>query len=398
MDKPQTTDRLWTLPYILLILMGTFTSTAFYMVNPSMAKFSISLGATVTLAGVITGMFSITALVARPVSGLIADRVNRKLLLIISVYIMGLAALGYAFARSIPMLVALRIVHGVAFSINSTVNVTMIANLIPRSRMSEGVGYYGLVNIFATAFGPSLGIELGDRFGFSVSFAISAGIIFTGAMMGFLIQPSPLHTNTSKQKSIHFSDLISFKVLPIAIMAGIFSMSNGIITSYMALVGEVRGITGVGMYFTVNALVLLFVRPLAGKLADRKGPKLIVYPAMLLDGIALFLIGRAQSLGTILTAAVCKAIGQGSGQPALQAEALKTLPPEKSGVASSTFYIGADVGQGLGPMLAGSLVDVCGADSQGYGIMFSCAAGVFLLGMIAYTIYSQKRAQAATFN
>mgnify|MGYP005788838843 CR=1 FL=1 len=87
MDKPQTTDRLWTLPYILLILMGTFTSTAFYMVNPSMAKFSISLGATVTLAGVITGMFSITALVARPVSGLIADRVNRKLLLIISVCI-----------------------------------------------------------------------------------------------------------------------------------------------------------------------------------------------------------------------------------------------------------------------------------------------------------------------
>ena len=176
-------------------------------------------------------------------------------------------------------------------------------------------------------------------------------------------------------------------MLPLAILGGIFSMSNGIITSYLALLGDVRGIAGISVYFTLNALVLLFIRPFAGKLADRKGAKAIVYPAMLLDGLALCLIGTAGSLGMILAASVCKAVGQGSGQLTLQSEALKSLPPEKSGVASSTFYIGGDVGQGLGPMLAGQAVDSLGAGSEGYGVMFCGSGCVFLLGILGYFVY-----------
>ena len=116
-------------------------------------------------------------------------------------------------------------------------------------------------------------------------------------------------------------------------------MSNGIIGSYIALLGDVRGIVNIGLYFTVNAAVLLLVRPLAGKLSDRKNGLLLVFPAMLLDGAALLLLGRAGALWMVSLAAVLKAMGQGSGQPTLQAASLKLLPPEKSGVASSTFYL-----------------------------------------------------------
>lgn len=382
-------ERLWTAPYILLIIMGTMTATCFYLVNPTIAKYATTIGATVTLAGVIAGLFSITALVARPFSGLIADRVNRKLLLVTATAVMGVAAAGYSISTSIPMLIAFRVLHGIAFSVSGTVNVTMIASLVPRSRLSEGVGYYGLANIFATAIGPSLGLGLGDAFGYSVSFLISGIGLGVAALFASRI---PFHNIPSPQKSkkgFHFSDLISFRVLPIAVLGGIFSMSNGIITSYLALMGDARGIVGISAYFTVNALVLLLIRPFAGKLADRKGPKFIVYPAMVLDGLALFLLGRAQMLWMVLTAAVFKACGQGAGQPTLQAYALKKLPPEKSGVASSTYYIGADVGQGLGPMAAGAVVDGCGADSQGYGIMFTVSSLLFVVGLIGYTVYSK---------
>ena len=65
-----------------------------------------------------------------------------------------------------------------------------------------------------------------------------------------------------------------------------------------------------------------------------------------MDGLALFILGRASGLTMIVIASVFKALGQGSGQLTIQAEALKKLPPERSGIASSTYYVGADVGHG----------------------------------------------------
>lgn len=391
-------EPLWTMPYLLLIAMGTVTSTCFYMVNPTITKYAIGLGASVAAAGVISGLFSITALAARPFSGLVADRVNRKKLLMISTCIMGLAALGYSVSTSVPMLIGFRILHGVAFAFSGTVNVTMIATLVPRSRLGEGVGYYGLVNIVATAIGPSLGLSLGEAFGFGLSYSISGLLLFLAAGFALLIPiAKTLMPQNKARKGIRLEDLVSFKVLPLALLGGLFSMSNGIISSYLALLGDVRGIGNIGLYFTVNALVLLFVRPLAGKLSDRKGGLLLVVPAMVLDGAALLLLGRAGALWVVSLAAVCKALGQGSGQPTLQAACLKLMPPEKSGVASSTFYIGGDVGQGLGPMLAGAMIGASGGGSRGYGFMLSCASLIFVVGITGFLAYflHRKKSEAS---
>ena len=68
--------------------------------------------------------------------------------------------------------------------------------------------------------------------------------------------------------------------------------------------------------------------------------------------LALILIGRAEGLIILLVAGVLKAIAQGMSQPALQTEAFRSMPYEKRGIASSTMYIGGDLGQAVGPVIA----------------------------------------------
>lgn len=164
-------------------------------------------------------------------------------------------------------------------------------------------------------------------------------------------------------------------------------MSNGIISGYIALLGDIRGIENVGIYFTINAFVLFITRPFVGKIADKSKGIYIVIPAMIMDGLALFILGRASGLTMIVIASVFKALGQGSGQLTIQAEALKKLPPERSGIASSTYYVGADVGQGLGPMIAGGIVGAVGNNSLGYQAMFSVVSCVFIMGILLFIIY-----------
>ena len=102
-----------------------------------------------------------------------------------------------------------------------TVNVALIATLVPRSRLSEGVGYYGLANIFATAIGPSLGLGIGEAMGFQISFIISSIVIACGLVLSLFIHvKSP--AQLPGRRGIHLEDLISLRVLPLAILGGIF--------------------------------------------------------------------------------------------------------------------------------------------------------------------------------
>ena len=105
---------------------------------------------------------------------------------------------------------------------------------------------------------------------------------------------------------------------------------------------------------------------------------------MLAIGAALFL-GFANSLWMILAASALYAVGQGSAQPAFQSMCIKKAGPARVGVAVSTYFIGADIGNGLGPMIGGAI-----ADASGFSVVFLFGAAVLALGMILLFIYDRK--------
>ena len=101
----------------------------------------------------------------------------------------------------------------------------------------------------------------------------------------------------------------------------------------------------------------------------------------------MILIGRTGSLWVMLVAAVLKGIGQGTGAPAIQAECIKELGRERSGVATSTCYIGQDLGMIIGP-IAGSFV----YNSSGYsGVVNTGAVALLVMGGSAYLVHTLIR-------
>jgi MFS family permease len=380
--------KLWNLQYVYLLFLGTLTSTSFSMVSPVITKYATQLGASLTVAGVIAGMFSITALVARPFGGVISDRFNKKRILVIATTVLAIAALGYSFSVNIPLLITFRILHGIGFAISGTANIVLVSSYIPNERIGEGIGYYGLGQIIATAVGPNIGLIIGNTYGFNITFLVSSIILFITAAFMTRIQNEEVISKRDVKLShnnIRFQDLIATEILPLALIGGIFSLSNGLVSSFLFLVGEKRGIKNIALYFTVNAICLFIVRPVAGKLSDKKGLSFILYPASILTAIESLLLSNANALWIILIAAVCKAFGQGAAQPTIQSACIKKLGLSRSGVATSTFYIGADIGQGIAPIIGGAV-----ASRYGYNVMFYYCAGLFLIAIIAYYFYDKN--------
>ncbi len=377
---------LWNASFLFLILISLFTAMGFNMVYVIISKYAMGFTSSLTIAGVISGIFSIAALIIRPFAGLTVDSVNKKSLFIIANTLIGFSVVGYAFSSNVPVLFFFRILHGVAFGVSSTVNIALVSKYIPKGRTGEGLGYYGLGQVVAQVISPNLGVYIEGKYGFQILFLIIASLSFLGvALLTLLNYPKSSQSASKVKRKLTLNSLIAREVIVYAVIGGMFSFGNGIVSSFLVLLGQERNIKNIGLFFSVGAVVLFILRLFVGRIVDKQGLTMVVNVSLVVTAISMALIGVAPVLGLLLVASALKSIGQGGGQISLQTECIKRVNPGRVGVATSTFYIGADIGQGVGPMIGGAI-----SSTFNYTVLFLVCAALMLLAMLFFHLYQRK--------
>ena len=386
---------LWNLPYVMLLVIGVFTSATNYMVNPNLPEYLTTMGASLTLTASITSIVSGVAMVCRPFSGAANDLFNRKKLMIISTVATAVCLFGYSLAPNLGILVAVRVMHGVAFAVYGTTNMAFATSFIPKDKMGEGLGYLTLGTVLSSTVGPSLGIWMVDALGMSACF-ITCGCMSLLSVLVIMRLPyvepereEPERLEGRRMPRLKFSNLFAKEILVYAILIGIFSGGNAIESTFIKLLAQERGLGNIGLFFTFNSLVLVLVRPLGGKLNDRKGLAFMLYPAYILSAIGMFMVAGAQSLWVVLLAGMIRSVGQGAGAPAIQAASIRRLGVARSGVAISTCYIFQDLAHTLFPIVGGAV-----ADEWSYTVMFAGFGIVLLLADLGYFLYRRAGGEA----
>ncbi len=388
--------KLWSKNYIVLILANVISAFGFNMMATLLSKYLVNLGVPLTVAGVIVGIFSITALFTRPASGVIADRFNKKNILMIANCMIGVAVLGYTLSNIVWVIAVFRILHGIAFGVSGTTAIALASENIPKERTGEGLGYVALGQIISVAVAPGLGIAVADKFGYNATFLCSFAFSIAAALMLFLFfkVDTPVEkTEIVEKRKFNIKNLIAKEAILFAIISGAMSLNNGIVNGYILLFAQKQGFGNISVYFIATAVTMLAIRPMAGKLMDTKGVAVVVIPAFVFGVAAMFLHGLSTALWMLALAAILKAIAAASIQTSLLAESLKRAGRGRAGVATSTFYIGADIGQGVGPMIGGVI-----ATMYGYTIMFYfCGVITFIAGalfVVSRVIEKRKKVES----
>ena len=383
---PGKSVKLWTPAYTMLLLVNLFSGMAGQMVVPIVAKYALHLGATLSVASTIASLMSLMGLFCCPFAGLVSDRVNRKWLMVISAGINGLSVLSHAFISSVPALVVIRLLTGVSFSFMSVATVAYTTAYIPRERLGEGMGYIALATIVAQAFGPGVGLDLLERFGYPITFVV-AGIFALAGVLVVLIIPyhAEQQARPAGRRGIHLEDLFAPQLLLFTLLVMLLSAANGLASTFLTLIADERHIENIAVFFTAYAACMVFIRPFAGKLLDRKGIYIILLPSFLISAAGLVLVGVASTLWLIILAGVLKAFGQGAGIPSIQAHCVKVLSRERAGVATSTCQIGQHVGNALAPILGSYVVT-----AFSYRTLF-CGYAVLMLALGWLLLFVQYR-------
>ena len=388
-------NRIFNKKYIMLTAVNTLMFISFYMTNPVLPEYAIAKGLNVVQAGIISGILSLTALIIRPVSGWVTDRIKHKTLYVAVNICIVLAYISYTGCNTFPVFLIVRIFHGICFAVNSTLILVMVTFCIPEERMGEGIGFFGIGSIIAIAFAPGLGLKINHIYGGEISFALAAGVSVLSILMVVFFWQADENLRSLKMEedivNIPSADkmnlvqkLIAKEVLLFALIAGVFSFINSIEYTFISLYSQSKGISDISVYFIISAVTVFFTRLFAGNRYDRKGLNAVIYPAFAAGMIGMAVLGKASSLAMFLTAAVFKAFAQGAGQPALQSQSLVSVDRNRRGVAGSTYYLGSDIMQGIGPIAGSLIIDSCGYEA----IYYFCGLLIFL-SMIIYTICSR---------
>ncbi|MEX1377257.1 MAG: MFS transporter [Eubacteriales bacterium] len=382
-------SKLWNKSYIFILMISALNAFAFFMIATILSKYLVGIGTTITLAGIIVGLFSITSLFSRPLCGLMADSLNNVKLLKWSNVFLAIGFLGFAFTKNIPLLIIFRILNGIGFAIGGTAQVALATKYIPQNKMGEGIGYMGLGMVLSSAVAPGVGLMIADGFGMGTTFIASSILTVVAFFFLSFFKEEQKETKRLDLKKITFSDIIAPKALPYTFVASTFSFINGIIASYIVLFADEKGIVGISSYFTLYAVVLLVIRPISGKIMDKKGIRVTVLPGLLLTAVSMFFLGRSSALTAILVTGIFRAIGQGAAQPSLQAGCINKVGRSKSGVATSTYYLGGDIGQGIGPMIGGViLAQIAGV--AGYRMLFDLCGVLMLIALVFFYMVTRK--------
>lgn len=381
--------KLWTKSFIIITLSSFLLTLCLQMLlSPFPAYVKERFHSDDFTLSLVTSLFALAAIAARFMTAALMKKVHRNVLLLVGITIAAGATFAYAYADSVTKVLLLRICFGIGFGMGSTVLPTLISQIIPLSRIGEGIGYFGLSSSLAMSIGPTLGLSLLKGYGFStLTVAAAIAVMLVLPLLWFSHAIPQKHTPKDQQQGFqNTSGLPPFnkQILFPALLNVLISVTYGGLLGFLALYGQDAKLSNVGLFFLFNACAILLVRPISGRLFDSKGPSGVLIPGATLMLVSMLLISWEVTMTKLIISAVLFGLGFGAVQPSLQAWMLRDSAPERHGTANGLFYNAIDFGVAIGTMLLGVI-----ASGQGYAVMYRYSAGVMVL-FIGIYVAGQK--------
>ncbi|QTN01342.1 DHA2 family efflux MFS transporter permease subunit [Sediminibacillus dalangtanensis] len=339
---------------VVSVLFGTFTVILNNsMLNPTLPHFIELFDSNAVSVGWILTIFMVSMGMTMPLTGYLGDRFGKKKIYLIGLSIFLVGSLSGALSHTLGMMIASRAVQGMAGGLMMPIAMALIFQAFPREERGLAVGIYGVAAMVAPAIGPTIGgliIELlpwNFLFLFNIPFGLIgliisskyliptnpdpnlkfdlAGFLLVTAGVGailfalgrgstweLLTQPFSLllisggvaaiilfiiYEQRQKQPLLELS---VFKVPTYAVSIVVTATASiGLFSGIFLLPLLIQNVYGLneiqtGLLFLPAALCSGLFMTLGGKLLDKKGPRYVVPPGLLLLAATTFALGNLQ--------------------------------------------------------------------------------------------------------
>jgi MFS family permease len=341
-------------------------------------------GGTKADIGIMMAVFTLASILSRPWISEMIDRLGRKKCYTLACLILSFLPLVYLFFKGnlssfyIPLLFV-RLIHGIGMALAFTAVMTYIADIVPKNRLNEGFGMFGVTALVALAAGPIIAELIIRQFGFAIFFIVSSVLSTIGLLLHLPLAESYVYDNPGRPSQSFFSLLKNKRRIFIVLLAFSFGFGLSSVFGFLTPFAEEKQLTFISLFFITYSAGAVSMRFFGGRLADKVGEGRIIPHAFIITGFGIMiLIFLGGDLILILSGFICGA-GHGLLYPCLNAVAVRNEPQEIRGKIMGIFTGGIDSGMFLGSISLGYI-----GKWFGYPMLFLVAGLILLMGCGVY--------------
>lgn len=423
-------ERLWSGTFVLLVGVSLCAFLTGQGLNAGTSVYVEYYGHTAAYAGMLATAFSVASGLTRLLIGPAIDARGRRAVMLVGGILLTAGTAAPLLAHQAAALTLFRLVQGIGFAALSTAAATAAADVLPTSRLGEGIGYFGLGQALAMSVGPALALALvatlpHENLYAGFALAAAAGLV-CAVLSRYEAHPETLPASSEYRRlherrmreraaSAEAADggtaaapagprqhaqgtqgqrglwrLLEKRALPGTAPLFLLTPAFGFAIYFIGLYGTHLGLDNAGVFFTVSAITMVIVRLRSSALIDRLAPfrlfavaaaaGVLAYGMLLLAGTAL--AGGSACAPVFLAAGVPYGICIGLALPTGQAVAVRNSPPERWGAATAMYQLAPDIGCGVSAAVWGIVSDVAGFPATLCCVMACICASLALAGTL----------------
>jgi len=331
-------------------------------------KFDIGM----STVGILFAIFSISGMVGSALGGAIADRMGRKVVIIFSLILSSLSALGMGFAPSLGSFIAVIVLVGTLSSIGHPAHEAVVADLLPQDKRAEGYGIIRVVfNVAVIIAPPIAGLLIANSY--LTLFIVDAVISLIAATIVILALPETkpqAHAHakpeTIKQTFAGYGRV--FKDTPFVAFIGVTVLMTLVYMNMNSTLGvflrDQHGLPEIryGWLLSINAILVVFFQFWMTRRLEKYRPMLMMAAGSLLYALGFAMYGFVSGFALFVIAMIVITIGEMVVSPFQQSLVASFAPEDMRGRYMAVSGLTWSIAFTIGPYFAGLILDSANPD------------------------------------
>jgi MFS family permease len=362
------------------------------ILHPILPVYANDLGATMTQIGMLTSAWSLSRLVFTAPMGRYSDRTSKKRVIIFGLGIYCVVSLFYAFSWDFVSLIAVRILHGMGSAMAMPVATAYGAEIAPSGKEGRYMGVLNLAMMAGFAFGPFLGGTLTDIASKEAAFYVMAALTGISLFLAIRFLPEVQFTAERRRVSGSFrqvfanrelSTIILYSFVSSLAIASIFGFLSMYLSQPRSSGGMELSMTTIGLVLSVGQFISASLQGEFGKLADRYDKNTIIIVSGLIGSFGILMFPSMNTTLGIFISQLIFICGLTMGSPAINAIVAIAGREIGTGTAMSALQSSNSLGNIIGPLAAGFLLDFLNFSTIFYMSGITLVFSVALFGLFS---------------